>query len=103
MPHLPGDFPQDAQGLEHLDDLEGMDRFELRVGQADLDQERYLVLLVQEDLERAERRRHFVRGRGGTNVAWASVQPAGPIHFWVRRSSPGVRRKPRRRRNALER
>jgi hypothetical protein len=32
---------------------------------------------------------------GGTNVASARVHPAGPIQFWLRRSSPGVRFDPR--------
>ena len=34
-------------------------------------------------------------GGGGTNMASFSVQPAGPIQFWLVRRSPGVRCEPR--------
>src|SRR5712691_9952849 len=34
-------------------------------------------------------------GGGGTKVASASVHPAGPIQFWLRRNPPGVAASPR--------
>ncbi len=71
-----------------------MDGLELRMRQTDLHEQRQVVLLVKKRLECAERRRHL-RGRRRNDVASASVQPPGPIQFWLRRSSPGVSREPR--------
>jgi hypothetical protein len=56
---------------------EGVDRLELDMGQADLDQERHIVILVQELLEFAKRLRHFFgrrrdEGRFGQRTAGRS-------------------------------
>src|SRR5690606_32015413 len=45
---------------------EGMDRLELRMGQADLHQQRKLVLLMQESLERPERGGYLIRHQART-------------------------------------
>ncbi len=73
---------------------EGMYGFELSVREPNLDEQRQVIVAVDEGLEITESL-GTSSGGGGTNVARASDEPSGPIQFWLRRNSPGVNWEPR--------
>ena len=67
---------------------ERVDRLELRVGERGLDERRQRVV-VEELLPRRRGSPSARRAAAARSVASASVHPAGPIQFWLRRNSPG--------------
>ena len=67
-----------------------MDRFELSVGEPDLDEERHAVVFVQKRFEILRARLALRRVAAEQTWRLPARSPAGPIQFWLRRSSPGV-------------
>lgn len=72
----------------------GMDGFELHVRECNLQQRRQTVVAVQE-FSRSPGACGTSWGGGAAKLAVLSVQPGGPIQFWLVRSSRGCNRPPR--------